>query len=72
MPSFPSHVPRIVVRAEYLIAELALADSRMLLTAGVALLHRDHYPIVKRSAIKVPSKLQNSNGTAVRRVSYDK
>jgi len=36
-------------------AELALGNPRMLLAAGVASLHQDHYLIVKRLAIKNPS-----------------
>ena len=64
MSSFPSHVPRVVVRAEYFMAELALADTRMLLAAGVAPLHQDHYPIVQHRAIK-----NSSNGPDFSRTS---
>jgi len=55
MSSFPSHVPRVVVGTEFLMAELALGNPRMLFAAGVASLHQYHYLMVKRRAIKNPS-----------------
>jgi len=36
--------------------ELALGNPRMLLAAGVASLHQDHYLIVRQRAIKNPSR----------------
>jgi len=64
MPSFPSHVLRVVVGAEYLMAELALADTRMLLAASITFLHLDHYLIVQHRAIKNASNVSDSNNTS--------